>query len=419
MLAVEADGASVTTVEGLAAGGPAPPAPAGVPRHRRGAVRVLHPGPAVSRRRRCWRDTPHPTPRRGRGGPRRQPVPLRRVRADHRGRPCRRRVGGRSGRDPGRSRRAMTGQGIGASPARVGGLDRVTGRQAYVADIRLEDALHVKLVTRRLRPGADRRDRHERGARGARRPPRRHRGGPAAADAALRAAVPGPAGARGRRDALPRRAGRGGRGRDASTPPRRRRGLVRVEYEELPAVFTIAAALDPDAPLVQDPALRPGDPLGGHERPARAPLRLGRRRRRGAADVVVEGTYTFPMVTQFAIEPHALHGRARRRRDRDLELDPAPELAPAGHRRRARPAARQGPRLRARPGRRRSAASSTPSTSRCVAFMALRDRPAGPPRPDARGDLPGRPSRRVGDPRPVRASGATAASCSATSRPTT
>ncbi len=37
--------------------------------------------------------------------------------------------------------------------------------------------------------------------------------------------------------------------------------LVRVEYEELPAVFTVAAALDPDAPLVQDPALRPGDPL--------------------------------------------------------------------------------------------------------------------------------------------------------------
>ncbi|MFI5293230.1 MAG: hypothetical protein ACHQ02_10215, partial [Candidatus Limnocylindrales bacterium] len=36
--------------------------------------------------------------------------------------------------------------GIGASPARVGGLDRVTGRQAYVADIHLEGVLEVKLV---------------------------------------------------------------------------------------------------------------------------------------------------------------------------------------------------------------------------------------------------------------------------------
>ena len=36
---------------------------------------------------------------------------------------------------------------IGTSPARVGGRDRVTGRQAYVADIHLEGELHVKLVT--------------------------------------------------------------------------------------------------------------------------------------------------------------------------------------------------------------------------------------------------------------------------------
>ena len=33
--------------------------------------------------------------------------------------------------------------------------------------------------------------------------------------------------------------------------------LVRVEHEELPAVFTVAGALAPDAPLVQDPSLRP------------------------------------------------------------------------------------------------------------------------------------------------------------------
>ena len=36
---------------------------------------------------------------------------------------------------------------IGARTPQVGGLDRVTGRQAYVADITLDDVLHVKLVT--------------------------------------------------------------------------------------------------------------------------------------------------------------------------------------------------------------------------------------------------------------------------------
>ncbi len=80
--------------------------------------------------------------------------------------------------------------------------------------------------------------------------------------------------------------------------------LVDVRYEELPAVVTLAAALAPDAPLVQDPALRPGDPL--------AATNVLREHRVGwgdvettPADVVVEGTWTFPMVTHFAIEPHA------------------------------------------------------------------------------------------------------------------
>src|SRR5512143_1038884 len=41
----------------------------------------------------------------------------------------------------------MSGDRIGGSPARVGGLDRVTGAQQYVADIRLPDMLQVKLVT--------------------------------------------------------------------------------------------------------------------------------------------------------------------------------------------------------------------------------------------------------------------------------
>ena len=36
---------------------------------------------------------------------------------------------------------------VGSSPARVGGIARVTGRQAYLADLAHDDALHVKLVT--------------------------------------------------------------------------------------------------------------------------------------------------------------------------------------------------------------------------------------------------------------------------------
>ena len=51
VLAVEADGAEVTTVEGLAAGRPADPAPGGVPRQGRRPVRLLHPGPADGRAR--------------------------------------------------------------------------------------------------------------------------------------------------------------------------------------------------------------------------------------------------------------------------------------------------------------------------------------------------------------------------------
>ena len=82
--------------------------------------------------------------------------------------------------------------------------------------------------------------------------------------------------------------------------------LVRVEYEPLPAVLTVDDALNPASPLVRDPALRAGDPLAdtntlqqwqfGWGDPARAAA---------SADLIVERDYTFPMVTHFAIEPHA------------------------------------------------------------------------------------------------------------------
>ncbi len=192
---------------------------------------------------------------------------------------------------------------VGRPAARVGGLDRVTGRQAYVADIPLDDVLHVKLVTlpvARARIGA--------------------------IDDAAACAVPGVRLVMSAKD-LPQPIPRFG-------PQRRDRpviatgetkyhgdpvaavaaetrdaaeeaaALVKVDYDELPAAHTLAAALAPDAPLIQDPALRPDDPHAGtnvlHEHRHSWGDVDG-----ATADMVVEGTYHFPMVTQFAIEPHA------------------------------------------------------------------------------------------------------------------
>ncbi len=195
---------------------------------------------------------------------------------------------------------------VGDPAVRVGGLDRVTGRQAYVADIPLDDVLHVKLVTL---------------------PVARARIGPIDTTAAC--AVPGvrmvmtaadlpqpiPRFGPQRRDRPVIASGEtkyhgdpvaavAAETRDAAEEGA---GLVEVQFEELPALHTLAAALAPDAPLVQDPALRPDDPHAtsnvlhehrhawGEAVDAAAPT----------AEVVVEGTYHFPMVTQFAIEPHA------------------------------------------------------------------------------------------------------------------
>jgi CO/xanthine dehydrogenase Mo-binding subunit len=194
--------------------------------------------------------------------------------------------------------------GIGTSPQRVGGYDRVTGSQQYMADIRLQDVLQAKLVTldcararilsidtsaaeqvpgvRLVMTAGDLPQPVPRfGPQFEDRPvlavgETKYHGEPVAAVAAET--------------------------KDAAEEASR---LVRVEYEELPAVFTVAAALDPAAPLVQDPALRPEDPLAG--------TNVLREHHFGwgdvdvaasSADLVVEGTYTFPMVTQFAIEPH-------------------------------------------------------------------------------------------------------------------
>ena len=192
---------------------------------------------------------------------------------------------------------------IGTSPNRVGGIGRVSGLQEYVADIRLPDVLEAKLVTvdcarariisidtsaamqvpgvRLVMTASDLPEPMPRfGPQQEDRPviatgETKYHGDPVAIVAAET--------------------------KDAATEAAR---LVRVEYEELPAVFTVAAALDPAAPLVQDPSLRPKDPLAStnvlHEH------RVGWGDLDAVhADLVVENSYSFPIVTHFAIEPHA------------------------------------------------------------------------------------------------------------------
>jgi len=80
--------------------------------------------------------------------------------------------------------------------------------------------------------------------------------------------------------------------------------LVHVEYEELPAAFTIEKALDPSTPLVMDPSLRPNDPLA-HTNIFNEHRYSWGQFDESKAELVVENTYSFPMMTQFCIEPPA------------------------------------------------------------------------------------------------------------------
>jgi CO/xanthine dehydrogenase Mo-binding subunit/aerobic-type carbon monoxide dehydrogenase small subunit (CoxS/CutS family) len=90
--------------------------------------------------------------------------------------------------------------------------------------------------------------------------------------------------------------------------------LVEVEYDELPAVTTLAEALGPGAPLVHT-----AEPLSGHfadlsslrPRPGTnvchqfAYARGDVERALAEADVVVEDAFAFPRVQHVALEPHA------------------------------------------------------------------------------------------------------------------
>lgn len=198
---------------------------------------------------------------------------------------------------------------FGESIARVGGLARVTGAQRYAADLKLEDALHVKLL--HLPVGHARID---------------------AIDTSEASAVDGVRHVLTAAD-LPQPVPRFGPSfhdrpvladreveyfgepvaavaaetEDAAAEAVR---CIRVEYEELPGVYSLEDALAEGAPLVQNPELRGDGPL--------ARTNVLREHRFGWGDaeaaeaaLVVEGTYRFPMVSHFAIEPFAVLAAVR------------------------------------------------------------------------------------------------------------
>jgi CO/xanthine dehydrogenase Mo-binding subunit len=191
------------------------------------------------------------------------------------------------------------------SATRVGGRARVTGEQQYVADLPHDDALDVKLVSLDVaRARIGRID-----TSGALRVP-----GVRLVMTAADLPTPVPRFGPQRRDRPVLAEGEtkyhgepvAAVAAETLDAAEEAAGVVKVEYEELPSVHTLAASLAPGAPLVQDPALRPDDPCAQtnvlHEH------RYGWGDVEAAAvdaEIVVEGTYTFPMVTQFAIEPHA------------------------------------------------------------------------------------------------------------------
>ena len=192
---------------------------------------------------------------------------------------------------------------IGVSPHRVGGYERVTGAQEYLADIPFANVLHAKLVTvpcgRARIISVDKR-------------------------AAL--AVPGVRMVMTSQD-LPQPVPRYGPQfedrpilavgetkfhgepvaavaadtRDAAEEAAR---LVRVEYEALPGVYTVEQALADGAPLVREPELRPDDDPHRDSNVLTTRVFEWGDVDATEAEVVIDEMYSFPMITHFPIEPH-------------------------------------------------------------------------------------------------------------------
>jgi CO/xanthine dehydrogenase Mo-binding subunit len=193
---------------------------------------------------------------------------------------------------------------VGVSTRRVGGEDRVTGRQRYVGDIPLEGMLHVKLV-------------HLECARAR----------IISVDASEALALPGVVAVVTAAD-LPQPMPRFGPGypdrplmavgetkfhgepvaavvAETLEAARAAARLVRVDHEQLPAVLSVEQALDAASPLVREPELRPADDAL-RDTNTLTEWRFGWGDVDTAgADEIVEQTYAAASTTHFAIEPHA------------------------------------------------------------------------------------------------------------------
>ena len=268
---------------------------------------------------------PHPTVAEIQRGPGRQPVPVRLLRADHRGGAARPSAAAETDDRPGRRVRAA-----------LGGAARVTGalpvpRRHPAARRAAGQARHP-----RLRAGQDPLDRHQRAPGEC----------PAsclvmtAADLpqpvpAVRAAVPGPPGPGRRRDEVPRRAGGRGGGRDAGRRgggrppgPGRLRGAAGRRHARRRAGRPARrwCRIRTCGPATRWPARTCCTSTGT----------AGVTSSAADSDLVVVGHLHLP-------DGHPLRDRARmrfmaapgRRRHHDLEHDPAPVLAAADHRRAA------------------------------------------------------------------------------------
>ena len=197
---------------------------------------------------------------------------------------------------------------VGESPNRVGGIGRVTGAQRVPRrpPRRGRAPREARHARRRRGRGSSAIDASRR-PRPARRPPRPDRRRPAAARAALRAAARGPA----RCSRPARRSTTASRSRSSSrrrgTSRERAAALVRVEHEPLPAVFTRRRRARAGRAARPGPVAAAGRPAGGAPTSSTSTASTGATStpRPPAPTLVVEAPYRFPMVTQFAIEPHA------------------------------------------------------------------------------------------------------------------
>ena len=191
---------------------------------------------------------------------------------------------------------------VGESISRSGARERVTGQLAYAADMRLPGMLHAKLVTldcsrARILSIDTRAAQALAGVRciltAADLPQPVPRFGPVESDRPVLAT--GETRYYGEPVAVV--------AADSEEAAREAAGLVRVEFEELPGVYTVEEALAPGAPLVQDPSLRPHGPFRRTNVYKEWRYQWGDA---GAAEaaIVIDGAYRFPMQAHFAIEPH-------------------------------------------------------------------------------------------------------------------